>query len=325
MFVVKLFFGNRSYALLFLPFIIGGFYACNYFTGYHAASSELNFGLWGSFSQPDFWFLDFLAPGLILMNAILINTLFNRNEFMEKNNFLTSMVYVTFMSFFPTFYHLDGSALTQTLMILVLIQLFRLNQNSDGRRQVFNAAILFGLACTFFPVLLVGTPFLFWMIWVLRPFILRESVLTITGFTVPLIYAGVYSYVFQIRLEREQFSSTSSELYMFDMVILASGVGLLLLLCTTYLLNKLRGSSIRLKKLFRMLGLLTGLSAGLIVLEFFVFEKLAAAGLILFPFAFFLPYAFGEKDLRAFPSFAFYLIFLFSVGKFFIPFDLIPF
>lgn len=231
------------------------------------------------------------------------------------------MLYVSFMSFFPTFYHLDGFALTQTMMILVLIQVFRLNQNQDGRRQVFNAAFLFGLGCTFFPVLLIGTPFLFWMIWVLRPFILRESVLTITGFTISLVYAGVYSYVFQIRLERDQFSSTSSELLSLDMIVLGSGVLLLLLLCSSQLLNKLRGSSIRLKKLFRMLGLLVGLSGGIIVLEFFVFKKLAAAGLILFPFAFFLPYAFGEKEQRGFPTFVYYLIFLFSVGKFFIPFD----
>lgn len=323
--MVKLFFGNRSYALLFLPFIIGGFYLCNHFTGYHIAVAELNFGIWGSFSHPGLWFIDLIAPVLVFINAILINTLFNRNEFMEKNNYLSSMLYVIFMSFFSTFYHLDGLALAQTLMIFVLIQLFRLNQNQDGRRQVFNAAILFSLACTFFPVLLIGTPFLFWIIWVLRPFILRESALTITGFTVPLIYAGVYSYVFQIKLEREQFSSTSSEVFIIDMIVLGAGAGLLFMLCAKRLINKLRGSSIRLKKLFRILGLAISLYVGIAMLEFLAFEKLAAAGLIVFPLAFFLPYAFGEKNIRTFPSFTFYLIFLFSVGKFFIPFEQIPF
>jgi hypothetical protein len=294
---------------------------CNYFTGYHGTDAELNFGFWGSIEKTQFWHLDMLAPVFILINAILINTLFNRNEFMEKNNYITSMLYVSFMSFFPSFYYLDGLAISQTLTILVLIQLFRLNQNQDGRRQVFNAAILFGLACTLSPIFLIGTPFLFWMVWVLRPFVFRESVLILTGFTVPLIYAGVYSYVFQIRLERDQFSSSPSELYMLDTLVLLGGLGLLLLMSASPVLNKLRVSSIRIKKLFRIIGLLAGLSAGIIVLDFFVFEKLSATGLIVFPLAFLFPFAFGERELRALPTFIFYLILLFSIGKFFIPYS----
>ncbi len=323
--VIRLFFGNRSYALLFLPIIIGGFYICNYLTGYHVAREEFSLGFWGSIVHADVWFLDFLAPALVFVNAILINTLFNRNEFMERNNYLSSMVYVCCMSFFSTFYFFDGLALTQTLLILVLQQLFKLRQNQDGRRHVFNAALMFGVACTLFPVLLISIPFLFWMVWVIRPFVLRESVLAITGFVVPMVYAGVYSYIFEIRLEREQFSSSTDEFLLLDIIVLVAGLGLLMLLCAKSIVNKLRGSSIRLKKLFRMIALLIGLSGGLIILEFLVFHKLVSIGLILFPLSFFLPYAFGEKELRGFPSFIFYLLLLFSVGKFFIPFDQLTF
>lgn len=323
--MVRIFFGNRSYALLFLPFIIGGLYACNHFTGYHASEEQLNFGFWGIINSPFSLLSDCAAMLLIFINAVLINTLFNRNEFMEKNNFLTSMFYVCFMSFFPSFYHLDGQSIAQTLLVLSLIQIFKLNQNQDGRRAVFNASILFGTACTFFPVLLIGTPFLFWIIWVLRPFVLRESILVLMGFTVPLIYTGVYSYVFQTRLERDQFSSSSAEIHLLDMIVLGSGVLLLLLMSAKSLITKLRVSSIRLKKLFRIIGLLIGLSVGIIVLEFFVFDKLAANGLLLFPLAFFFPYALGEKKPKVLPTLTFYLVILFSVGKFFIPFDQLAF
>ena len=323
--MVRIFFGNRSYALLFLPFIIGGLYACNHFTDYYSSEQQLNFGFWGIMNPPFLLATDFAAMLLIFINAVLINTLFNRNEFMEKNNFLTSMFYVCFMSFFSTFYHLDGLSIAQTLLVLSIIQIFKLNQNQDGRRAVFNASILFGTACTFFPVLLIGTPFLFWIIWVLRPFVLRESILVLMGFTIPLIYTGVYSYIFQTRLERNQFSSSSAEIHFLDMIVIGSGILLLLFMSAKLLLAKLRVSSIRLKKLFRIIGLLISLSGGIVILEFFVFDKLAAGGLLLFPLVFFFPYAFGEKNPKVLPTLTFYLVILFSVGKFFISFDQLAF
>jgi hypothetical protein len=320
-FVVKIFFGNRSFALVFLPFIIGGFYIFNHFTNHHVAEEHLNLGFWGKMFEQDLLAFDIAALALIFMNSILINTIFNRNEFMEKNNYLTSMLYVTFMSFFHSFYFLDGLAIAQTLMILMLFQLLKLRQNEDGRRAVFNAAFLFGLACTFFPILLVGTPFLFWTIWVVRPFIFRESLLIITGFTIPMVYAGVHSWVFETKLNRDQFSNSAGELHEWETLVLCSGALLLLFFCAPSLLTLIRQSSIRLKKVFRILLLLTGLCGSIALLEFFAFQKLEAIGLLIFPLMFFLPYAFGSKQPRVVPSMIYYLIFLFSVGKFFIPFD----
>ncbi|OFZ64579.1 MAG: hypothetical protein A3D92_14295 [Bacteroidetes bacterium RIFCSPHIGHO2_02_FULL_44_7] len=323
--MVTLFFGNRSYALLFLPVIIGSFYFCNHLTNYHNLADGMNLGFWGTFEVSLSWLTDFAALTLILINAILLNTLFNRNEFMEKNNFLASMLYVVFMSFFPVFYHLDGLALAGTLLILSLIQLFRLNQNEDGRRAVFNAALLFGTACTLSPILLLGIPILFWVVWVIRPFVLRESLLLLAGLATPLLYTLVYTYLFQIRMERSNFSSSSAEFVLLDMLVLGGGLLLIGLASVGGVMNKFRGSSIRLKKLFRMLGLFMWMFLAAGALEFLVFGKLAASSLLLVPLIFFLTYAFGERKPKGFPTFIFYLLFLFAVGKFFIPFDQMAF
>lgn len=323
--VVTLFFGNRSYALLFLPLMIGGFYACNYLTGYHAAPESINLGFWGTFPEPWSWLFDVSAMILVLTNAILLNRLFNRNEFMERNNFLTSMLYVTAMSFFPVFYHLDGLAIAQTLTILSVMQIFHLKQNEDGRRAVFNAAFLFGTASTVYPMLLIGIPLLFWMVWVIRPFVLRESVLILVGFAIPLLYAAVYGMVFEIRMEKQHFSSSSNEFFVLDILVLGICLTLLGLSSVRGVLGKLRGSSIRLKKLFRMLLLLIWLFLGVSVLEFFIFGKLVALLLVVFPLIFFLNYAFGERSPKPFPSFLYYILFFFAVGKFFIPFNQIAF
>ena len=325
MLVVKLFFGNRSFAMLILPFILGGYYICNYFTGHHVEEAKAGFGFWGEFNIQFHWSAQVLAMGLIFVNAVLINLQFNRNDFMEKNNFITALLYVTLMSFQHSFYFLDGLGIAQTLLILMLFQLFKLRQNEDGRRAVFNTAFLYGLACSFFPVLLLGTPVIFWMIWVIRPFIFRESMLIILGFTVPLIYSGIYGAMFGVELESEKFSSSSANVHLFESLVLIGGGVLLFFASVNLLLNKLRVSSIRLKKVFRVLFLMSLLFVATVVLESFAFNKLDAIGLIIFPLCFYLPYAFGTKELRSFPSFIYYLIFFFSVGKFFIPFDSLAF
>ena len=47
----------------------------------------------------------------------------------------------------------NGSVASSFLIALVIIQLYRLNQNEDGRKDIFNAAFLFGLSACFYPVI----------------------------------------------------------------------------------------------------------------------------------------------------------------------------
>ncbi|MCH2229382.1 MAG: DUF6427 family protein [Crocinitomicaceae bacterium] len=323
--MVKLFFGNRSFALLFLPVIIGLFGVLNFFFQHHNVQEQLTFGFWGNMHNQAHWLYQVSAFVLILINAIMINNIFNRNDFMDRNNYLASLLYVVLMSFFHSFYFISGAALAQTLLVLVVVQLFKLNQNEDGRKAVFNSALLFGLAASFYPVLLIGTPFLFWMIWVMRPFILRESLLAFTGFLIPLVYAGVYGMFAGIKVIREDFSSSAVEWNYYDFIVLVFLVSLLVIASISEVVGKIGTSSIRSKKLFRMILLLIAFLMTIAVIEFLVFDKIEGLGLLIFPFMFIIPYAFGIKTPRTFAIIMYYLIFLFAVGKFFIPFDSLGF
>lgn len=323
--MVKLFFGNRSFALLFLPIIIGLFGVLNFFFQHHNGEEQVVFGFWGNVDNQSYWLFQIGAFVLIFLNAIMINNIFNRNDFMERNNYLASLLYVVLMSFFHSFYFISGAAFAQTLLILVVAQLFKLSQNEDGRKAVFNAAILFGLAASFYPVLLIGAPFLFWMIWVMRPFILRESLLAFTGFVTPLVYAGVYGAFAGVKIIRDEFSSSAGEWHYYDFVVLTFLVSLLIFASVSVVLSKIGTSSIRSKKLFRMLLLMIFFSMAIAVIEFLAFNKLEGLGLLAFPLMFIIPYAFGIKTPRTFAVITYYLIFFFAVGKFFIPFDSLGF
>ncbi len=319
--MVKLFHDNRAIVQLLLPFIFLGYVFGNNFADYHGDTVLLRFGFWGSYAiNPPFLFKS-LSLVFVLLNGIIINTLFNRNEFFEKNSFLTVLLFVIFQSLFHSFYFADGLLLSQTFIILFLYQLFKLNQNEDGRKIVFNAAIFYGLACTFNPILLLGTPFIFWIVWIVRPFIFRESILMITGFVIPLLYSGIFDHFMGLKIGRDELSSSSSEFLKVDMLFLIGIAVLLSLVSSKFLVQKFQVSSIRLKKLFRILLLLTVLLSIVIFTDFLLFGNIQNLSFFFIPLVFILPYAFGEKKIRKISLVLFYILFIFSVSKFFIAFN----
>ena len=217
-------------ALLVLPFLIAGYVALNMWQNHHVPDLQSSFGFFGDLLNQSTVLSQILAGSIVLANAILLNVLFNRNDFMESNSFVPGLLYVSLLSFFHSFYYLDGFGVAQFFLVLGLVQMLKLNQNEDARRIVFNASFLIGIACTFSPIMLSIIPFLFWMVWVTRPFIFRESILTVIGFSIPLVYAGVYSSVYGIQLKGGKLSSTSPELWLEDLIVLGGVVFIMLIL-----------------------------------------------------------------------------------------------
>lgn len=323
--MVKLFFGNKSFSLLILPFLLAGYDLCNYYMGFYVSDAASNFGMWGTVELPYHWSFQIGSLTLTLISALLLNAVFNRNEFMERNSHLTPLLYITLTSFFHFFYFLEGLSFAQVFIVLTAYQLFKLNQNEDGRRTVFNAGIFFGIACTFYPVLFIGLPFIFSMVWLMRPFIFRESALIVAGFLVPLIYSGACNIVFKTNLGRAGFSSSSASLNTINILVCSLGIILLIVLSLKGLFSKISVSSIRMKKLFRLMLLFIVMCLLVIFIDFFAFHKVEAGALIIIALVFILPYGFGQKTQKAFPTFIYYLVFFYSVSKFFIPYEAITF
>jgi len=320
-FVLKAFHSNRPFVLVLIPVLVVIFFVLNYNTGYHRGYEELRLGIWGSYKVQSSLLLSVFSMSLTIGGGILLNGLYNKNEFSERNNYLPALLYVLFLSFFSSFYFLDGLAIAQIFLILTVRQLLNLSQKEDGRRIVFNTALFFGIAGTFFPVLLLGTPVLFFLIWINRPFLFRESMLIIVGLLLPIIYVGAYIYIFRINIGLDDLNSSSKEIFKVDMWALIGGASLIFLAGLKRLLNKINVSSIRFKKIFRLLLLLTILLLALLLIDVFTYRRIQVLSLLLIPLSLVLPYGFGEKKPSLLPSVLFYIVLTFAVSKFFIPFN----
>lgn len=317
--VVKLFLGNRAGVLLFIPLIIAGYLFFNNLTGYYAQEFTSNLGLWGEAVILYPMMSVISGSVLILFNSYTINWIYNTNEFLERNSYMSSLLYVVLMSFYHSFYSLDGLLISHSCILLMLHQLFKLRQNEDGRRHVFNAAFFAGIAASFHPPMVALVPFFMIMVWTIRPFVFRETILALIGFSVPLLYAGVYlwysGHEIELKILEQTTNYTNKQT---DFLVTAVLFTLLFLLSLFTIRERMLKSSNRLKKLVRILWFLVVVGILFGIIDFYFFSQIERFSFLMLPLSFFLTFSFSHKTFGMMASFLFYLTFTYSLIKFFL-------
>jgi Family of unknown function (DUF6427) len=318
--MLRLFLGNQFVALLFLPLVVGLYFVLNQFTEYFELFPEIDFGCWGTYVFLQYNWANYISFPIVIINAIGANYVFNSNEFHDKNTYVISLFYVVFLSFFQCFYQANGVLLAHSAIISGLFQVFRLDYNKDGRRAVFNSGFLFGLATTFHPPYIIFLPVVSWMILRIRPFVLREFLLTIVGYIIPLLYGVCFLYGFMHKKLRFETLSEGNHLVKKEMFVSISLAifAIIGLFSLIVLSNKSGKSSIRFKKMISVLKLLFFAIILLGLMEFVMFKGYEWISLIVVPIVFFYPFSFFNKSSHFLGSLIFYLSFIFSIAKFFI-------
>lgn len=314
-----MFLGNRAGVLLLIPLIVAGYVGINFQTSYYSQEFTSNLGFWGEAIVLYPLISNLSSALLIIINAFLINRIYNTNEFLERNNYMSSLLYVVLMSFYHSFYSLDGILIAHSGIIIMLHQFFKLRQNEDGRRHVFNGAFFAGIAASFHPPMIAFVPFLLFMVWTIRPFILRETTLAIIGFCVPLIYASVYlwysGHTIELKLLEQTTNYTNKQT---DFLVTAVLFTLLFLLSLFTIRERMQKSSNRLKKMVSILWwlVLVGIMFG--VVDFIIYGQVERFSFLMLPLSFFLTFSFSHKIFGTMASFLFYLTFAYSWIKFFL-------
>jgi hypothetical protein len=317
--MIKLFLGNQLLVLLFLPLVVVGFAILNYFTNYFEVLPVIDLGFWGKHSFYAVNTLYFFTGFLVFINAILANYLFNKNEFHDKNTYIISLFYIVLMSFFHSAYQLDGILIAHFFLIIALFQMFRLENNVDGRKWCFNTGLFIGIAGTFHPPLLSILPFLWMMISRIRPFVFREFLLSTLGFLLPLIYVFVYISFNKNLIWSDyinvKIGSLQSNMVFWIMVAFFAVIAFVSLITISYKSNK---SSLRFKKLIAILRILMIISILLGIVEFSVWKHFEWFSFFVIPLSFFMPFLFFSKSSTLVGNLLFYGIFSISIAKIFI-------
>jgi len=317
--MIRIFLGNQLLVLFLLPLVIAGYILCNMYSVFFEFSDFLDFGLWGTYEEPDLLWTKFISGIVVFINALLLNFLFNTNTFYERNSYVVSLLYVVLMSFYHSFYQVDGVLIAHFGLILALFQLFRLENNTDGRKIAFNAGFLAGLAASFHPPLIFSLPIVWFMITRIRPFVLRETLLATTGFIVPMIYGFILVF-FKKHEINWNFIETSLN-YRQQQIIFLISIGLLASSAFLSIIGiriKNAKSSIRFRKLTSIIFLLLLVGIGLGTVEILFLDQYEWFSFGIISLCLFLPFSFFNRSTQVFATILFYATFLFSIAKFFI-------
>jgi len=317
--MLKWFIGNRPIVLLLLPVVIGIYVALNLWSNYYEYSEFTNLGVWGDkFALPS-WLTLLLAPAFVLINAVFLTNLFNKNSFIDRNTYITSLIYIAYYSFYHGFYQLDGLAISHTLLILTLFEIFKLHVNEDGKKAMFNAGFFAGLAMTFHPALLLLLPFLLIMTLIVRHFVFREFILLLVGFFVPLIYAYAYYWFNDNEINMRLITiSTNFKKLRIDFLVTAFLFIFTVLLSFLAVNKQSRKTSIRAKRLMRVLLVFSICCIGLGSLGYIFFGQIERFSLLFIPLSFFLTFGLQIKSYQWLNSALLYLILAYGIGKLFL-------
>jgi len=133
-------------------------------------------------------FLTVIALLIIVISALILNDVINKNEIFSRNTFLPALIYLISMSAIKEHQALSPIVISNLFWILAFKRLFNIYSQIPCKKEVFDATvlILFGGLFYFPSILMVA---LVWVVLkILRPFVWREWVIPFFAF----IVFGVY-------------------------------------------------------------------------------------------------------------------------------------
>ncbi|MBL0232168.1 MAG: hypothetical protein IPQ08_00720 [Chitinophagaceae bacterium] len=133
-----------------------------------------------------------LAFSLLFLQAIILNLFLNRYRMMTHATWFPAMSYMLITSLLPEWNYFSAPLLVNTILLLILMALFRIYNQPKAQGIIFNIGLGLGI-CSF-----LYFPSLSFVIWILislaimRPFHLREWLLGLLGVSTPFYFYAVY-------------------------------------------------------------------------------------------------------------------------------------
>lgn len=313
--MLRLFLDNRIGVLILLPFflllyLLGDVIGTTPHFGNLDSSTFILAPNWSYWPTASFQF------GILLINALLLNWVFNSQEFLEKNTFIISLNYLIFNSFFIDFGQFSWTPIVQTCSILLLAIFFSIRPQNDARKSAFNAGFIFGLALLFCSYLVLFIPVLLIMLIVLRTLQFRELLLLILGILTPISLIYSVEYIFQVnRIFPFNVHFQLTQLHWFEITIL-SLLHILLIFGLMGLRARLLKASLRLKKQVQVLNVFTFFTWLLGLGAFLFLGQTSLLSLLILPLTFYFAYALLSSGLGISSHLFFYLFLLSTLLKF---------
>jgi hypothetical protein len=261
-----------------------------------------------------YWLSYWLNVIIVIISVIFINYIFNTREFFDRNTYLPGFLYFILLSFFLDSNMSYDLLLTLLLYLLAIYQILKIRQNEEALKLSFNAMFFIGLAAFFIPMYFFFIIF-FWLILTsVRPLVWREISLSIAGVLVAMLF--VYVFTAELNFWEEEVFLEVRIINVFAMVNFSAFALLMLASTTYYVLKYANKTSLRFKRLVRILYIL--LLFGMIMsgYSFFYFNNFYLAILLVPTLAILCSIPFLYAKRTQFFNYFLWLLLLASFSKF---------
>ena len=140
-------------------------------------------------------FFSILTFLLLFAQATLFNRICNHQKIFPKPNYLPAMSYILVTSLIPSWNYFSAPLLINSVMVWVFYRMTTMyNENRATDGAVFNIGALTGLATLLYYPAIAFLLLMFFALLVMRPFRLREWVMSLIGFTTPYYFLFILLY-----------------------------------------------------------------------------------------------------------------------------------
>lgn len=161
---------------------------------YYEAQEIVDLGMWGTV-KVNVVYNQIIGLAIILLNALLINRIFSKQNLHEHSTLLPGITYVLLLSLTHTFYSFNGDLIFQTFLIIAFTSIFQYDFNQVNYKIPFNIGFFMGLGATFSPLFFLFFPIVFIIDVILRPFKIKYLMFYLSGWLTPQIYLFTFFYL----------------------------------------------------------------------------------------------------------------------------------
>jgi hypothetical protein len=317
--ILKTFHSSQTLILLLLPFIMGVFWVSGFLEP-NLTYIDHTSVLFQSVEPNNPYLNKTLAFVLILITGIQLNSVINRTDFFDKNTYLTSLLYVVFMSGVPQFQQMHPIVVSNLFWVLAFRRLLNIYGQVACKSEIFDASLfiligaLFNYPSGFFLILL---PIITLIIF--RPFILKEYGMPLLAFFLVAVYVYVFQFIIGVQVlnleEMFSFSSDSSIRVKMNWThYIMYGFMFIAFVFSVYQIRqRLSRSSVRFRKLIQSIWAFIILVIGVILLEHWYFTNDSVVLFLAVPLCVFYTFYFYHTAHRWLASTLFYGVFLLKI------------
>lgn len=315
--MIRLFLDNRVWVLLLLPLVLSLYLLASLF-GYNDPfglnSSSISIVAPLLYKLPSAHITAHFV--MLLINAIALNWIFNSYEFLEKNTFIISLLYIIFTSFFHNWGDPSWLFVAHLSCIFGFGVLFSIKPQQQAKKQAFNAGFLFGIGLFFETSFAVLLPIFLILFTLIRGFQLREIMLLLIGYCLPFGFYASYHLLTVNKMPSIPLPTVGFYKPVWYETLFLVLIIILFVFSLLGLRARLGKASLRLKKQTQILTVFMFLCAVVGLGSLLFWGQAALLSLLVLPFSFYFTYALLSSGLGISSHLFFYIIFTFSIVKF---------